>query len=143
MWPRQMRTSSSQEEGCERKWSILTKKFVGDSNGVQEVHACRVDWKQENGRWIMTEVPDSDFVIKAELVLLAMGFVHVEHNQLIRDLKVELDDRGNVKVNQYRASVPSVFAAGDAITGASLVVRAIDSGRLAAEAIDQWFRQAT
>jgi NAD(P)H-dependent glutamate synthase small subunit len=142
MWPRQMRTSSSQEEGCERRWSILTKKFVGDATGVGEVHACQVEWKQENGRWVMTEVPNSDFVIKAELVLLAMGFVHVEHNQLIRDLKVELDDRGNIKVNRYQSSVPSVFAAGDAITGASLVVRAIDSGRLAAEEIDQWFRQA-
>jgi NAD(P)H-dependent glutamate synthase small subunit len=142
MWPRQMRSSSSHEEGCDRKWSILTKKFVGDSSGVQEVHACQVEWKQENGRWVMTEVPNSDFVIKAELVLLAMGFVHVEHNQLIRDLKVELDDRGNIKVNQYQTSVPSVFAAGDAITGASLVVRAIDSGRLAAEEIDKWFRQA-
>jgi NAD(P)H-dependent glutamate synthase small subunit len=142
MWPRQMRTSTSHQEGCERRWSILSKKCVGDSDGVKEVHACQVEWKQENGRWVMTEVPNSDFVIKAELVLLAMGFVHVEHNQLIKDLNVQLDDRGNIKVNQYQSSVESVFAAGDAITGASLVVRAIDSGRLAAEAIDQWFRQA-
>jgi glutamate synthase (NADPH) small chain len=141
MWPRQMRTSSSHEEGCDRHWSVLSKKIIGDSTGPKEVHVCKVEWKQENGRWVMTEVPGSDFVIQAELVLLAMGFVHVEHNQLIRDLNVELDDRGNVKVNQYQTSIPSVFAAGDAVSGASLVVRAIDSGRLAAEAIDQWFRR--
>jgi glutamate synthase (NADPH/NADH) small chain len=141
MWPRQMRTSSSHEEGCDRRWNILTKKFVGDSTGVKEVHACKVEWKQENGRWIMTEVPNSDFVIGAELVLLAAGFVHVEHNQLIRDLNVVLDDRGNIKVNDCQSSVPSVFAAGDAVLGASLVVRAIDSGRQAAEAMDRWFRQ--
>jgi glutamate synthase (NADPH/NADH) small chain len=143
MWPRQMRTSSSHEEGCERRWGILSKKFVGDSTGVREVHACKVEWKQENGKWIMTEVPGSNFVIQAELVLLAMGFVHVEHNQLIRDLNVALDDRGNIKVNQYQSSVPSVFAAGDAVSGASLVVRAIDSGRRAAEEIDKWFRRTT
>jgi NAD(P)H-dependent glutamate synthase small subunit len=141
MWPRQMRTSSSHEEGCDRRWNILTKKFVGDSTGVKEVHACEVEWKQENGRWIMTEAPGSDFVIGAELVLLATGFVHVEHNQLIRDLNVALDDRGNIKVKDYQSSVPSVFAAGDAVSGASLVVRAIDSGRQAAEAMDRWFRR--
>jgi glutamate synthase (NADPH/NADH) small chain len=89
----------------------------------------------------MTEVPGSEAVIKAELVLLAMGFVHVEHNQLIKDLTLELDARGNIKTNRYQTSVPMVFAAGDAISGASLVVRAIDSGRLAAEAIDAWFKK--
>jgi glutamate synthase (NADPH/NADH) small chain len=141
MWPRQMRTSSSQAEGCNRMWSIATKKFVGDTTGVKEVHICIVDWKQEKGAWIMTEVPGSETVIKAELVLLAMGFVHVEHNQLITDLKLDLDTRGNIKANRYQTNVPRVFAAGDAISGASLVVRAIDSGRQAAEAIDAWFKK--
>jgi glutamate synthase (NADPH/NADH) small chain len=122
-------------------WSIATKKFVGDTTGVKEVHICIVDWKQEKGAWIMTEVPGSETVIKAELVLLAMGFVHVEHNQLITDLKLELDTRGNIKANRYQTNVPRVFAAGDAISGASLVVRAIDSGRQAAEAIDAWFKK--
>jgi glutamate synthase (NADPH/NADH) small chain len=141
MWPRQMRTSSSQAEGCTRMWSIATKKFTGDAAGVKEVHICKVDWKQKNGQWIMTEVPGSETVIKAELVLLAMGFVHVEHNRLITDLMLELDVRGNIKTNRYQTNVPMVFAAGDAISGASLVVRAIDSGRQAAEAIDAWFRK--
>jgi len=141
MWPRQMRTSSSHEEGCDRRWNILTKKFVGDATGVKEVHVCQVEWKQENGQWKMTEVPGSDFVIGAELALLAMGFIHVEHNQLLKDLNVELDARGNIRISHYQSSVPTVFAAGDAILGASLVVRAIDSGRLAAEAIDRWFGQ--
>lgn len=140
MWPRQMRTSSSQEEGCQRMWSILTKKFVGDASGVKEVHVCTVDWKQQNGQWVMTEVPGSESVIKAELVLLAMGFVHVEHNKLITDLKLELDCRGNIKTANGQTNVPMVFAAGDAISGASLVVRAIDSGRKAAQAIDNWFK---
>ena len=141
MWPRQMRTSSSHEEGCDRRWNILTKKFVGDATGVKEVHVCQVEWKQENGQWKMTEVPGSDFVIGAELALLAMGFIHVEHNQLLKDLNVELDARGNIRISHYQSSVPTGFAAGDAILGASLVVRAIDSGRLAAEAIDRWFGQ--
>jgi NAD(P)H-dependent glutamate synthase small subunit len=141
MWPRQMRTSSSQAEGCNRMWSIATKKFIGDASGVKEVVICTVDWKQENGKWIMTEVPGSEKVLKAELVLLAMGFVHVNHNQLITDLKLDLDARGNIKTNGYQTNVPMVFAAGDSVNGASLVVRAIDSGRQAAEAIDAWFKK--
>lgn len=122
-------------------WGIASKKFVGDASGLKEVHACRVDWKQENGRWIMNEIPNSEFVIKAELVLLAMGFVHVEHNQLIQDLHLDLDARGNIQVNHYQSNIPSVFAAGDAVSGASLVVRAIDSGRKAAEAILNWYQK--
>ncbi len=141
MWPRQMRTSSSHEEGCTRMWSIASKKFVGDASGLKEVHACKVERKQDNGRWIMNEIPGSEFVIKAELALLAMGFVHVEHNQLIKDLNLDLDARGNIKVNQYQSNIPSVFGAGDAVSGASLVVRAIDSGRLAAEAILNWYQK--
>jgi len=143
MWPRTMRTSSSHEEGCKRMWSIASKQFKGDKTGVKEVVACKVEWNQENGQWKMKEIPGSEFSLPAQMVLLAMGFVHVEHNQLIKELAVELDSRGNVKVNQYQTSNPKVFAAGDTIMGASLVVKAIDSGRQAAEAVHRWLMETT
>ena len=137
MWPRTMRTSSSHEEGCERKWSILTKKFNGTS-GVKELVACQVDWKKENGQWKMNEIPGSDFTLKADLVLLAMGFVHVEHGPLVKELDINLDKRGNVIVDHWQTSNPKVFAAGDTVSGASLIVRAIQAGRKTAEAVDEY-----
>lgn len=142
MWPRTMRTSSSHEEGCDRKWSVMTKKFIGNSAGkVKELHACQVEWTQENNQWKMKEVAGSDFVLKADLVLLAMGFVHVEHGPLVKELGVDLDNRGNIVVNNWQTSNPKVFSAGDAVSGASLVVRAIQAGRKTAEAVDQYLRR--
>jgi NAD(P)H-dependent glutamate synthase small subunit len=141
LWPRIMRTSSSHEEGCDRRWSVLTKKFQGSDGKVKELHCCKVEWEKENGKWVMKEVPGSEFTIKADLVLLAMGFVHVEHNGLVDSLGLKLDERGNVVVNNYQSSENWVFAAGDTVLGASLVVRAIAQGREAAEAIDNWFQK--
>ncbi|MHC5084513.1 MAG: glutamate synthase subunit beta, partial [Planctomycetota bacterium] len=141
MWPRTMRTSSSHEEGCERMWNVLTKKFNGDPNGVNEIVACKVEWTQDNGQWKMKEVPGSEFTLKADLVLLAMGFVHVEHGPLVQDIRIDLDDRGNIVVNSGQTSHPKIFAAGDAVSGASLVVRAIDAGRKTADAVDQYLCQ--
>lgn len=141
MWPRTMRTSSSHEEGCERMWNVLTKKFNGDPNGVKEIVACKVEWTQDNGQWKMNEVPGSEFSLKADLVLLAMGFVHVEHGPLVEDIGIDLDDRGNIVVNNGQTSHPKIFAAGDAVSGASLVVRAIDAGRKTADAVDQYLCQ--
>lgn len=136
-WPNILRTSSSHEEGCNRDWSITTKLFSG-SGRVEEGRFARVEWKQENGTMKMVEIPGSEFTQKVDLVLLAMGFVHVEHSKLLDDLGVQYDNRGNVKhTNQYETSVPGVYTAGDAGTGASLVVRAIFHGREAAKAIDQ------
>ena len=89
----------------------------------------------------MRESENSDFDLKADIVLLAMGFVHVEHGPLIEELGVELDNRGNVIANNWQTSNPKVFAAGDTVSGASLVVRAIDAGRKTAEAVDQYLRQ--
>lgn len=140
MWPRTMRTSSSHQEGCERMWSIMSKKFVGDESGVKELQACKVEWTQENGQWQMTEVPGSEFTLKADLVLLAMGFVHVEHGQLVKEAGLDLDNRGNIVAANYQTSNPKFFAAGDSVSGASLVVRAIDAGRKAAAAVDQYLR---
>jgi glutamate synthase (NADPH/NADH) small chain len=141
LWPRIMRTSTSHEEGCNRKWSVMTKEIVGGKKGVKEVKCCEVEWeKDDSGKWNLKEVEGSEFTIKADLVMLAMGFVHVVHEGLVKDLDLDLDDRGNVVVNEYQASQPWVFAAGDTVSGASLVVRAINSGREMAEAVDNWLK---
>jgi len=142
MWPRIMRTSSSHEEGCDRRWSVLTKRFEGRDGKVAELHGCSVEWMRTNGKWQMAEVPGSDFVIKTDLVLLAMGYVHVVHKGLVESLGLKLDERGNILVNNYQSSENWVFAAGDTVLGASLVVRAIAQGREAADAIDSWLKNS-
>jgi NAD(P)H-dependent glutamate synthase small subunit len=141
MWPRIMRTSSSHEEGCERWWGVMTKKFTGYETRVGEVHGCRVEWINESNGWKIKELAGTDFVIKADLVLLATGFLHVVHDGLIKDLGLQLDERGNLAADNYQTSEPWVFAAGDTINGASLVARAIQSGREAAAALDNWVRR--
>ena len=144
LWPRVLRTSSSQEEGCQRRWSVLTKGFSADSFGnVSSLSACEVRWMQGPKGWEMKEVPGSDFVLEAQLVLLAMGFVHVVHRGLIEELGVELSPRGNVLVRDWRTTQEGVFAAGDTVRGASLVVHAINEGRLAAAACDRWLLGAS
>ena len=138
MWPRIMRTSSSHEEGCHRRWGVMSKKLVDIGVQAIQLHACEVKWIKQPDGWKMKELPGTDFVLEANLVLLAMGFLHVVHEGLIKQLSLKLDDKGNVAVQNHQTSEPWVFAAGDAISGASLVVRAIDSGRQAAAAIDRW-----
>jgi glutamate synthase (NADPH/NADH) small chain len=140
-WPSILRTSSSHDEGCERDWSIQTKSFTGKTN-VQEGQFIRLDWqKDDKGGMKMVEIPGSEFSLKVDLVLLAMGFVHVEHNKLLDELAVEFDPRGNIKYSSdYQTSSKGVFVAGDAGTGASLVVRAIYHGRKAAEAINNYLK---
>ena len=139
-WPIKLRTSSSHEEGCERDWSVATKAFVAgtgkDKNKVKSITACRVEWK--DGR--MQEVPGSEFTLQADLVLLAMGFVH-PLAPVLDAFGVERDARGNAKAGTeddggYATNVPKVFAAGDMRRGQSLVVWAIREGRQAARAID-------
>jgi glutamate synthase (NADPH/NADH) small chain len=142
-WPTILRTSSSHEEGCDRDWSILTEQFTSRSVKVEEGHFVRVEWQpQQNGNPPkMVEVPGSEFSLKVDLVLLAMGFVHVKHNELLDDLGVAFDKRGNIAYNgEYATSVPGVFTAGDAGMGATLVVRSIFQGREAAKAIDRYVR---
>jgi NAD(P)H-dependent glutamate synthase small subunit len=141
MWPRIMRTSSSQEEGCERKWSVYTKKFSGGAGiRAEKLHGCQVEWIKKSDDWKMKEIPGTDFTLEVDLVLLALGFLHVVHEGLIKDLGLRLDEQGNVAVNNYQTSQSWVFAAGDAVSGASLVVHAINSGRQAATAIEQWLK---
>jgi glutamate synthase (NADPH/NADH) small chain len=139
-WPNKLRTSSSQEEGCERDWSVSTKSFDGNNGQVTKMNLVRVDWqKDDNGRWQMSEIPESEFELKADLVLLAMGFVHPVHEGMLTELGVTLDGRGNVQAdtNYYRTSVDKVFVAGDMRRGQSLVVWAIREGRQAARAVDE------
>jgi NAD(P)H-dependent glutamate synthase small subunit len=140
-WPRIMRTSSSHEEGCQRQWGVMTKKFSGVETRVTQLQCCQVEWIRRNGTWKLKELAGTDFTLKADIVLLAMGFLHVTHNGLIKGLNLKLDDFGNVSVDNYQTSEAGVFAAGDAVTGASLVVRAVNNGREAAIAIDDWLRQ--
>ena len=140
MWPRIMRTSSSHEEGCDRQWSVMTKKFSGVETRVAQLHCCRVEWFQKDGIWKFKELPGTDFSLDADIVLLATGFLHVSHNGLVKEFDLKLDESGNVAVENCQTSEPSVFAAGDTINGASLVVRAIDSGRQAAVSIDNWLK---
>jgi len=138
-WPRVLRTSSSHEEGCTRRWGVLTKKFSGRGTRVSELHAVEVEWQQgANGSWTMKEVPGSEFSMKVDLVILAMGFVHVEHEGLVDQLGLKLDDRGNIVVADGMTNDEGIFAAGDTVLGASLVVRAIRGGRDAAAAINDW-----
>jgi len=142
-WPYQLRTSSSHKEGCDRKWNIMTKSFVGGNGVLEKVEAVEVVWDidGETGRPIKpNELPDSKFEIDADLVLLAMGFTGPSkelQEGLISKLNLDLDPRGNIKVDSSgMTSLKGLFAAGDAATGASLVVRAISSGRSLADSID-------
>jgi len=141
LWPKVLKTSSSHAEGCERLWSVNTKAFTGGGK-VETAKACKVDWVKENGRFVMKEVPGSDFDIEADLVLLAMGFTHVVQEGLVADLGLETDERGNIRTRgSFHTSNPKVWAAGDSRNGASLVVRAIADGRAAAEAIEAHFSE--
>ena len=140
MWPRIMRTSSSHEEGCNRQWSVMTSKFSGIETRVTQLHCCRVEWFQKDGSWKFKELPGTEFTLDADIVLLATGFLHVSHNGLVKEFDLKLDESGNVAVENCQTSEPSVFAAGDTINGASLVVRTIDSGRQAAASIDNWLK---
>jgi glutamate synthase (NADPH/NADH) small chain len=99
-----------------------------------------VEWVQKDNNWKIKEIPGTEFTLDADVVLLALGFLHANHDGLITELGLELNQRGDVAVNEFQTSQPWVFAAGDTINGASLVVRAIDSGRAAAAAIDHWLR---
>ena len=143
-WPNILRTSSSHQEGCERDWAVNTIGFGGGADGrVNEARCVRVQWTETPGGGLLKPEPvaDSAFTIEADLVLLAMGFLHVEHSPLLDALGVELDERGNIRCNQrYETSAEGVYTAGDAHTGASLVVRAIYHGREAANAIDAYVR---
>ena len=144
-WPKIMRTSSSQEEGCQRRWSVLTKELRGrdhpEGTRVRELFGIEVNWLPGAKGWEMQEIAGTEFVLPADLVLIAMGFLHVVRAGLVEELGVKIDNRGNVAVENWMSSVPGVFAAGDTVRGASLVVHAINQGRIMAAAVDKWLRK--
>ena len=140
-WPNILRTSASHEEGCERRWSVSTKKSMGNGK-VEKIIAEEVEWiqREDGQRPQMSVKQNTEFEMNVDLVLLAMGFVHIEHGRLIKELSVDLDSRGNIVADEQTCatSVAKVFAAGDAAIGQSLVVQAIAQGRKAAIGIDHY-----
>jgi len=137
-WPLKLRSSSSHEEGAERDFAVMTTAFSGENGAVRRLHCVRVNDK-------FKPIPGTEFELPADLVLLAMGFVHPVHEGMIRSLDLALDRRGNVaaSTDDYRTSVSKVFAAGDMRRGQSLVVWAIREGRQAAHAVDKFLMGAS
>ena len=140
-WPLKLRTSSSHLEGADRDWSVATKSFYGNGGTVKGLELVRNKWDSgPDGQMSMVETANSQFTLDADLVLLAMGFVHPQHAGMIEDSGVELDNRGNVKANieDYKTSRKNIFVAGDMRRGQSLVVWAISEGRKAARSVDSY-----
>jgi glutamate synthase (NADPH/NADH) small chain len=145
-WPLKLRTSSSQEEGCERDFAVATKQALGSDGRIETLECVRLEWTRgADGRMAMTEVAGSEFLLKADLVLLAMGFLGPRQDCVVADAGVELDSRGNIAadVRDYRTSLEGVFAAGDMRRGQSLVVWAIREGRQCARAVDEFLMGAS
>ncbi len=141
MYPNVLKTSSSHEEGCERRWSINTKKFTGEQGRVTGVETEEIEWAMdEHGVRKMKGTGKSE-IVKADLVILALGFIHPVHKGLLDELGISYDARGNVSVNTHmQTNRPGIFAAGDTARGASLIVTAIASGRKAAEEINSFLK---
>jgi glutamate synthase (NADPH/NADH) small chain len=146
-WPyycKVLKTSTSHEEGCERLWSLSTLRFVGDGRITRGAEVEEVAWESTDGKYLMKPVPGTRRVIETDLVVLALGFENPVLDGLLTELGLELDNRKNVKVNSFLATnLPKVFAAGDTVNGASLVVNAIASGRRAAKEIDRYLRNVS
>ncbi len=142
-YPMILKTTSSHEEGAQRQWAIATKEFVGDESGnLKALKVVGLEWKfsEENKPAKYVEVPGSEIEIPCELALLAMGFVHPQHDGLLNQLEIELDERGNIKATEkeYRTNISKIFTAGDMRRGQSLVVWAISEGRECARKVDQY-----
>ena len=137
-WPMVFKSSSAHEEWGERDYNILTKNFISDyKNNVKKLECVRVEWIKESNKKIMKEIPNSNFAIEADLVLIAMGFTNPQHEGLLNDLKLNYDNRGNVKANKkMQSNIDKIFTCGDMHRGQSLVVHAIASGRKCARNID-------
>jgi glutamate synthase (NADPH/NADH) small chain len=145
-WPLKLRTSSSQEEGTERDWAVLTKRAIGSKGKVEALECVRVEWvKDAAGRMVMKEMAGSEFQLKADLVLLAMGFTGPRKQGMLEQSRVTLDPRGNVKADtlSYKTSVDKIFSCGDMRRGQSLVVWAIREGRQAARSVDEFLMGST
>lgn len=141
-WPDVLRTSSSHEEGCERRWSLATKRFTGKDGKLKQTEVVSVEWERgDSGGMVMREVPGTKQIIETDMVLLAMGFLHPVQEGLMKVKGLEFDKRGNIKTDQYKfTGVDKLFAAGDAERGASLVVHAIEAGKKAAAGINMFLK---
>jgi glutamate synthase (NADPH) small chain len=139
-WPMILNTSSSHEEGVERQWAILTKEFVGNASGhLTGLKVVDITWGvNEQGKMGFTEIAGTEKVIECELALLAIGFTGAEKTGMVSELKIDLDERGNIKTTNYQTTKEGIFSAGDIRRGQSLVVWAISEGREAARAVDIW-----
>lgn len=138
-WPQTLRTSTSHQEGCERFWSLETKKLTGKNNKVTHIELNELKWTGNNGNFKKSIISDKPIKFEADLVLLAMGFTQPIHEGLLNYLKLKFDNRGNIDIkDNYQTSNAKIFAVGDAASGASLVVHAIASGRKAAVYIDEF-----
>ncbi len=140
LWPMVLMTSSSHDEGVERRWAILTKEFVGDNNGrLTGMKLVDITWGvNAQGKMGFEEIAGTERIIPCELALLAIGFVGAEKGGIVDELKIDLDERGNIKTTNYHSTQKGIFAAGDMRRGQSLVVWAISEGREAARAVDTW-----
>ena len=140
LWPMVLMTSSSHEEGVDRQWAILTKEFLGDNTGrLTGLKLVDIKWGvNAQGKMGFEEIPGTERVLPCELALLAIGFIGAEKGGMVDELKLELDDRGNIKTENYMTSLEGIFAAGDIRRGQSLVVWAISEGRETARAVDTW-----
>ncbi len=139
-WPVVLRTSSSHEEGCEREWALLTKAFVGEGGKVKALRLVNVEWAkdEQTGKYRFQEVEGSEQEIPCDMALIAIGFIHPQFQGMLEQLGVEVDERGNVRDENYRTNVENVFVAGDMRRGQSLVVWAIAEGREAARSVDAY-----
>lgn len=137
-WPVVLRTSSSHEEGCEREWALLTKAFTGENGEVKALRLVNIEWAKDekSGKHSFQEVAGSEREIPCDLALIAIGFVHPQFQGVLEQLGIEVDERGNVRDDDYRTNVDKVFVAGDMRRGQSLVVWAIAEGREAARSVD-------
>ncbi len=148
-WANKMRTSTSQEEGCERMFSVVSKEFIGKNGKLSAIKCAKVEWtKDADNNWQMDEVAGSEFELPADIATLAMGFVHPVQEGMLKELAVDFDPRGNVEGNTegdkaYYTSVDKVFAAGDMRRGQSLVVWAIREGRQCAHSVDTYLMGST
>ena len=141
LWPMMLRTSTSHEEGCDRHWAILTKEFIGDDQGnLRAIKLVDIQWEKDaaTGRFKFNEINNTEREIPCDLALLAIGFVHPQYEGMLQQLNIEVNERGNVKDNQYQTNLEKVFVAGDMRRGQSLVVWAISEGREAAKAVDKY-----
>ena len=138
-YPATLKTTTSHEEGCQREWCVSTKKISVEKGKLKKLNCIRVEWvTDESGSKRMKEIDGSEFIIEADLIILAMGFLHTQHEGLIHDLGLKLDARGNVSTDShYATNINKVYAAGDLRSGQSLIVKAIKEGRCVAKNVDK------